>query len=96
MYVTHTLVSTYPYRNIIIRKLSGTYIFERKCVHMNLFVVKNGKRDFSEVRTFLKRKPYDNATYLTLTTEEGNQVTMAGNHLVFASRTKDTSDMEAR
>ena len=58
--------------------------------------VKDGKYVYSEVRTFLKRQPYKNATYRTLTTEQGNHVTMTDNHLLFVSTNNKSTDMEAR
>ena len=58
--------------------------------------MKDGQRVFSEVKTFLKHLPYENATYLTLTTEQGNQVTLSGNHLLFVSTNNKSTDMEAR
>ena len=58
--------------------------------------VQDGKRVFSEIKTFIKRQPNKNTTYLTLTTESGNHVTLSGNHLVFSSSSNTSSDMEAR
>ena len=60
------------------------------------FIVDKGRRTFSEVRTFLKRQPHENATYLTLTTEGGNQMTLSGNHLLFVSTNNKVEDMMAR
>ena len=62
----------------------------------NSIIVDKGRRVFSEVKTFLDRQPYKNTTYLTLTTEEGNQVTMSGNHHLFVSSNNKSADMEAR
>ena len=51
---------------------------------------------FTEVKTFLKRRPYENTTYLTLVTEQGSHVTMSENHIIFVSSTNKSADMESR
>ncbi|XP_041360543.1 desert hedgehog protein B-like [Gigantopelta aegis] len=61
-----------------------------------ILTVKDGRRVFSEVKTFLHRQPYKNTTYLTLTTDQGNLLTMTGNHLLFASTNNQSTGMEAR
>ena len=58
--------------------------------------MKDGQRVYSEVKTFLKHLPYVNATYLKLTTEQGNQVTLTGNHLLFVSPNNKSTDMKTR
>ncbi|XP_041379577.1 indian hedgehog protein-like [Gigantopelta aegis] len=63
--------------------------------HMVL-TVQDGQRTFSEVRTFFKRQPKNNGTYRTLTTEQGNQVTMTDNHIIFVSSNNKSTSMEAR
>ena len=60
------------------------------------YVVQNGRRVFSEVKTFLKRQSNKNATYVTMTTEQGNQVTMSGNHLLFVSTSNMSAEMKTR
>ncbi|XP_041372238.1 desert hedgehog protein B-like [Gigantopelta aegis] len=61
-----------------------------------ILTVEGGERVLSEVKTFLHREPYKNTTYLTLTTEQGNQLTITGNHLLFASTNNQSTGMEAR
>ncbi|XP_041356242.1 indian hedgehog protein-like [Gigantopelta aegis] len=60
-----------------------------------VLTVQDGQRVYSEVRTFLKRQPNNNGTYWTLTTEQGNHVTMTGNHIIFVSRDNQSTNMES-
>ncbi|XP_041350542.1 desert hedgehog protein B-like [Gigantopelta aegis] len=75
---------------------SGNAVFiENVRAGQRILTVQNGRRVFSEVRTFLKRLPNKNATYLTLTTEQGNHVTMSDNHQIFVSTTNKSTDMQS-
>ncbi|XP_041378607.1 uncharacterized protein LOC121390766 isoform X2 [Gigantopelta aegis] len=64
-------------------------------IGQRILTVKDGRRVFSEVKTFLKRRPSVNATYVTLATDEGNQISLSDDHLLFAT-TNTSTTMEAR
>ncbi|XP_041355990.1 desert hedgehog protein A-like isoform X2 [Gigantopelta aegis] len=64
-------------------------------VGQRVLTVINGERVFVTVRTFLKRRPLLNATYVTLTTVDGNHVSLSSDHLIFTS-VNTSSKMEAR
>ncbi|XP_041356556.1 indian hedgehog protein-like [Gigantopelta aegis] len=61
-----------------------------------VLTVQAGRRVFTEVKTFLKRYIHQNTTYRTLITEQGHHVTMSYNHLIFASATNTSANMESR